>query len=73
MASIFYDPFFMYLMHFIYQVVSTEKIVSNMSAIVKEVAAVVDQQIPSSTVCRNKHQNVKKILRYNNDILGTQK
>ena len=41
-------------MRFIYQVVSTEKIVSNMSAIVKEVAAVVDQQIPSSTVCKNK-------------------
>ena len=38
-------------MQCIYQVVSTEKIVSSMSAIVKEVAAVVDQQIPSSTVC----------------------
>ena len=45
---------YLFFMRFIYQVVSTEKIVSNMSAIVKEVAAVVDQQIPSSTVCKNK-------------------
>jgi len=35
---------------FCFEVVSTEKIVSSMSAILKEVAAVVDQQIPPSTV-----------------------
>ena len=36
------------------QVVSTEKIVGSMSAILKEVAAVVDQEIPPSTVCNRR-------------------